>query len=218
MMCEQSLTLEGCFHIHLLKVSLISLSVILLIFWCCFNFLYFLLAEEDPGGPHPQRSKPPKISKRTWRSQRVRPAPALQPMEESKDSKHPFALYGSGEKAADIAGRKTHNVGPSASTSQVFLVDLYVTSFVVTEQKHQQELPFYFSCRSTSQLYVLRPDGRWNARSRLREQNGGELSLLIWTRPKSWFNLSSTPGSLSICAASQLAPDEVHTHTHIQLK
>ncbi|XP_062274533.1 centriole, cilia and spindle-associated protein [Scomber scombrus] len=75
--------------------------------------------EGDPGVPHPQRSKPPKMSKRTWRSQRVRPAPALQPKEESKDSKHPFALYGSGEKDADIAGRKTHNVGPSASTTQI---------------------------------------------------------------------------------------------------
>lgn len=75
--------------------------------------------ERDPGGPRPQQNKPPKMSKRTWRSQRVRPAPAPQPREDSKDSKHPFALYGSGEKDADIAGRKTHNVGPSASTNQI---------------------------------------------------------------------------------------------------
>lgn len=43
-------------------------------------------------------------------------------MEESKDGKHPFALYGSGEKEADIAGRKTHNVGPAASTNEVFFL------------------------------------------------------------------------------------------------
>ncbi|KAM7406269.1 hypothetical protein PAMP_000657 [Pampus punctatissimus] len=75
--------------------------------------------EKDPGSARPQQKKPPKFSKQTWRSQRVRPAPALQPKEDSKESKHPFALYGSGEKDADIAGRKTHNVGPSASTNEI---------------------------------------------------------------------------------------------------
>ncbi|XP_070815445.1 centriole, cilia and spindle-associated protein [Chaetodon trifascialis] len=70
--------------------------------------------ERDMGGP--QQSKPPTSSKQ---SQRVRPAPARQPREDSKDSRHPFALYGSGEKDADIAGRKTHNVGPAASTNEI---------------------------------------------------------------------------------------------------
>ncbi|XP_051235533.1 centriole, cilia and spindle-associated protein [Dicentrarchus labrax] len=76
--------------------------------------------EKDTGGP--QQSKPSKSSKQTWRSQRVRPAPTRQPWEDSKDNKdnrHPFALYGSGEKDADIAGRKTHNVGPVASTNEI---------------------------------------------------------------------------------------------------
>ncbi|MEQ2172222.1 hypothetical protein GOODEAATRI_018865 [Goodea atripinnis] len=39
--------------------------------------------------------------------------------EDPKKSAHPFALYGSGEKDADIAGRKTHNVGPAASTAEI---------------------------------------------------------------------------------------------------
>ncbi|XP_035538009.1 centriole, cilia and spindle-associated protein [Morone saxatilis] len=73
--------------------------------------------EKETGGP--QQSKPSKSSKQTWRSQRVRPAPTRQPVEDSKDSRHPFALYGSGEKDADIAGRKTHNVGPVASTNEI---------------------------------------------------------------------------------------------------
>ncbi|XP_044034207.1 centriole, cilia and spindle-associated protein [Siniperca chuatsi] len=73
--------------------------------------------ERDTRGP--QQSKPFKSSKRTWLSQRVRPAPTRQPGEDSKDSRHPFALYGSGEKDADIAGRKTHNVGPAASTNEI---------------------------------------------------------------------------------------------------
>ncbi|XP_073320146.1 centriole, cilia and spindle-associated protein [Pagrus major] len=73
--------------------------------------------ERDAGGP--QQSKPPRSSKHTWRSQRVRPAATRQPIEDSKDSRHPFALYGSGEKDADIASRKTHNVGPAASTKEI---------------------------------------------------------------------------------------------------
>ncbi|XP_038557063.1 centriole, cilia and spindle-associated protein [Micropterus salmoides] len=73
--------------------------------------------ERDTG--EPQQSKPKKSSKQTWRSQRVRPAPTQQPREDVKDSRHPFALYGSGEKDADIAGRKTHNVGPAASTNEI---------------------------------------------------------------------------------------------------
>lgn len=32
---------------------------------------------------------------------------------------HPFALYGSGERDADAAGRKTHNVRPAASTRHI---------------------------------------------------------------------------------------------------
>ncbi|XP_039987351.1 centriole, cilia and spindle-associated protein [Xiphias gladius] len=75
--------------------------------------------ERDTGRHQPQQSKPSKSSKKNWRSQQVRPAPSRQPMEDSMESRHPFALYGSGEKDADIAGRKTHNVGPAASTNEI---------------------------------------------------------------------------------------------------
>ncbi|CAN9506955.1 unnamed protein product [Ophioblennius macclurei] len=60
-----------------------------------------------------------KSTKQTWHSQRVRPATTRQLKEENKDSRHPFALYGSGEKDADISARKTHNVGPAASTKEI---------------------------------------------------------------------------------------------------
>lgn len=76
-------------------------------------------AAKDPGGGQPQLSKPSKSSKQTWRPQRVRPAPPRQPWEDNKDGRHPFALYGSGEKDADMAARKTHNVGPAASTKEI---------------------------------------------------------------------------------------------------
>ncbi|XP_042353752.1 centriole, cilia and spindle-associated protein [Plectropomus leopardus] len=75
--------------------------------------------ERDTAEPRPQQSKPPKSSKQTWRSQRVKPAPTRQPRDDSKESRHPFALYGSGEKDADMASRKTHNVGPVASTTEI---------------------------------------------------------------------------------------------------
>ncbi|XP_056268239.1 centriole, cilia and spindle-associated protein isoform X1 [Pseudoliparis swirei] len=75
--------------------------------------------ERDTGGARPQQSKAAKSSKQMWRSQRVRPAPAEPPRDDGKDRRHPFALYGSGEKEADMASRKTHNVGPAASTTEI---------------------------------------------------------------------------------------------------
>lgn len=36
-----------------------------------------------------------------------------------KESRHPFAMYGSGERQADMASKRTHNVGPAASTKEV---------------------------------------------------------------------------------------------------
>ncbi|RVE74669.1 hypothetical protein OJAV_G00024290 [Oryzias javanicus] len=60
-----------------------------------------------------------KSSKSTKRAQRVRPAPPRQPRKDAKESRHPFALYGSGERSADMAGRRTHNVGPAASTTEI---------------------------------------------------------------------------------------------------
>lgn len=73
--------------------------------------------ERDTVGQ--QKNRPSRSLKPSWRSQRVRPAAARQPREGSKDGRHPFALYGSGEKDADMAGRKTHNVGPAASTREI---------------------------------------------------------------------------------------------------
>ncbi|KAG7236027.1 hypothetical protein INR49_001427, partial [Caranx melampygus] len=74
--------------------------------------------ETGTGQQRPQQNKPSKPSKKSWHSQRVRPSPR-QLKEGSKESRHPFALYGSGERDADIAGRKTHNVGPAASTTEI---------------------------------------------------------------------------------------------------
>ncbi|KAK2852526.1 hypothetical protein Q7C36_007727 [Tachysurus vachellii] len=37
-----------------------------------------------------------------------------------KDSRHPFAMYGSGERQADMASKRTHNVGPAASTKEIY--------------------------------------------------------------------------------------------------
>ncbi|KAM9860733.1 centriole, cilia and spindle-associated protein [Aulostomus maculatus] len=75
--------------------------------------------ETDPGGPGPQQSKLSKLTKQTRCHQRVKPVVPQLPREENKEGRHPFALYGSGEKDADIASRKTHNVGPVASTNEI---------------------------------------------------------------------------------------------------
>ncbi|XP_075905916.1 centriole, cilia and spindle-associated protein isoform X2 [Nelusetta ayraudi] len=65
------------------------------------------------------QSKPSKQSRQARRSHHVKPVAAQQSREDSQESRHPFALYGSGEKDADTAGRKTHNVCPVASTHQI---------------------------------------------------------------------------------------------------
>uniref|UniRef100_A0A3Q2QIM0 Centriole, cilia and spindle-associated protein b n=1 Tax=Fundulus heteroclitus TaxID=8078 RepID=A0A3Q2QIM0_FUNHE len=75
--------------------------------------------EKETREPQPQPRKASKSTRQAWRSQRVRPAPSRHLKEDAKESRHPFALYGSGEKDADIAGRKTHNVGPAASTAEI---------------------------------------------------------------------------------------------------
>ncbi|XP_068168918.1 centriole, cilia and spindle-associated protein isoform X2 [Antennarius striatus] len=93
--------------------------------------------EKDAGGP-PQ-VKTSKSSKPAWRSQRVRPAPAPQPRKNGKDSRHPFALYGSGEKDADIAERKTHNVGPAASTNEIHVSALRAKTRREVERQFQTQ-------------------------------------------------------------------------------
>ncbi|KAJ0044318.1 hypothetical protein NL108_003455, partial [Boleophthalmus pectinirostris] len=59
-----------------------------------------------------------QLTSRQGRSQRVRPLPTQQIKEDSKQNRHPFVLYASGEKDSDIARRKTHNVRPVASTKE----------------------------------------------------------------------------------------------------
>ena len=53
------------------------------------------------------------------------------------EGRHPFALYGQGERAADMAAKRTHNVGPAASTGEVssrsltFHSTFYFSSLIV---------------------------------------------------------------------------------------
>ncbi|XP_046733255.1 LOW QUALITY PROTEIN: centriole, cilia and spindle-associated protein [Silurus meridionalis] len=47
------------------------------------------------------------------------PEPKPSIMSPDKESRHPFAMYGSGEKQADMASKRTHNVGPAASTKEI---------------------------------------------------------------------------------------------------
>ncbi|XP_029903194.1 centriole, cilia and spindle-associated protein [Myripristis murdjan] len=75
--------------------------------------------ERDRGAGHRQQTKTSKGSRPSWRASRVRPAPLQVPREDNKESRHPFALYGCGERDADMAARKTHNVGPAASTTEI---------------------------------------------------------------------------------------------------
>ncbi|XP_043992038.1 centriole, cilia and spindle-associated protein isoform X3 [Gambusia affinis] len=144
--------------------------------------------EKETRAARPHQRKPSKSTRPAWRSQRVRPVRQLK--EDTKEKRHPFALYGSGEKDADVADRKTHNVGPAASTAEVIFMN---------------------------RLCVLRPGGRWSGRSSPGDLSGVGPNQRSQIKPGWRFSPSSTPGSPSTCAASPLAPDRTAAeHQHQQ--
>lgn len=73
-------------------------------------------AQNVKNKPLPSQQPKPKLPRRP---PRVRPAHLRKPTEVNKENRHPFALYGSGERQADMAARRTHNVGPVLSTNEI---------------------------------------------------------------------------------------------------
>uniref|UniRef100_A0A3B5M3U4 Centriole, cilia and spindle-associated protein b n=1 Tax=Xiphophorus couchianus TaxID=32473 RepID=A0A3B5M3U4_9TELE len=92
---------------------------------------------EEAARPH--QRKPSESTRPAWRSQCVRPVRQLK--EDTKEKRHPFALYGSGEKDADIADRKTHNVGPAASTAEIHESALRAKTRRQVERQIQSQRP-----------------------------------------------------------------------------
>uniref|UniRef100_A0A8C6UX33 Centriole, cilia and spindle-associated protein b n=1 Tax=Neogobius melanostomus TaxID=47308 RepID=A0A8C6UX33_9GOBI len=70
---------------------------------------------QEAEGPQTQQNNTSKQR----RVLRLKPMPTQQSKEDSKQSRHPFVLYASGEKDSDMASRKTHNVCPVASTQEI---------------------------------------------------------------------------------------------------
>ncbi|XP_059927827.1 centriole, cilia and spindle-associated protein [Gadus macrocephalus] len=76
--------------------------------------------DQERVSRHPERVKTASRStKAPQLVKRVRSAPKHRPRDESMEGRHPFALYGQGERAADMAAKRTHNVGPAASTGEI---------------------------------------------------------------------------------------------------
>lgn len=72
-----------------------------------------LIASESGKKPEAQtKAKQSRKPLRAWSQLR-------KPKETDKKNRHPFALYGGGDKPAEMARKKTHNVGPAASTKEV---------------------------------------------------------------------------------------------------
>lgn len=90
------------------------------------------------------QSKPSKQSKPIRHPHQAKPVLAQQSREDSQERRHPFALYGSGEKDADTAGRKTHNVCPMASTHEVNPVLCFALGCVQYFSKVLKVLLFVF--------------------------------------------------------------------------
>lgn len=72
-----------------------------------------LIASESGKKPEAQtKAKQSRKPLRAWSQLR-------KPKETDKKNRHPFALYGGGDKPAEMARKKTHNVGPAASTKEI---------------------------------------------------------------------------------------------------
>ncbi|XP_077376070.1 centriole, cilia and spindle-associated protein isoform X2 [Festucalex cinctus] len=89
---------------------------------------------ETQTAPQAPQTKPPRHSRFTCAQRAKNAAPAQPPIE---DSKHPFALYASGEKDADTAGKKTYNVLPVASTNEIHASALRAKSRREAERQAQ---------------------------------------------------------------------------------
>lgn len=66
-------------------------------------------------GTGPKGQPKPKPSKKLPKLR----GPLRRLKEPDKENKHPFALYGQGERQAEMANKKTHNVCPAASTKEI---------------------------------------------------------------------------------------------------
>lgn len=81
-----------------------------------------------------------------------------------------------------MAGRKTHNVCPAASTREVSFLAVQLCG-VGTESYGMGILLLLLpSGRSMNLLFVPRPGGKWSIRSKLRGWSAGEPNLLIWSK------------------------------------
>ncbi|XP_026134247.1 centriole, cilia and spindle-associated protein-like isoform X1 [Carassius auratus] len=60
--------------------------------------------------------KSKRLSSHKFTRSKVKPHATKDP---EKENRHPFALYGGGERQTDMASKKTHNVGPAASTAEI---------------------------------------------------------------------------------------------------
>ncbi|XP_019751435.1 centriole, cilia and spindle-associated protein [Hippocampus comes] len=92
--------------------------------------------EKDPAARAAQQTTPQRLPKFKC-VQRVKKTAVVRPPND--DSKHPFALYASGEKDADVAGRKTHNVRPACSTNEIHASALRAKSRREVERQVQAQ-------------------------------------------------------------------------------
>ncbi|XP_076141232.1 centriole, cilia and spindle-associated protein [Alosa pseudoharengus] len=76
-------------------------------------------AEVEPEVPAKPKSRQHTSSKSTRPKSQPRKCQEAKDTKDNKENRHPFALYGWGERQADMAAKKTHNVGPAASTKEI---------------------------------------------------------------------------------------------------
>ncbi|KAM9240810.1 centriole, cilia and spindle-associated protein [Leptosomus discolor] len=132
--------------------------------------------EQEKTVEHPSVKEADKTSRTGQRPSRSalssrndrRSAKSPQKTDAPKDNKHPFALYGWGERQTDTGSQKTHNVCASASANerylQNWLLEMYFCILTLMKTREEQQAVSTrhpTAGRFTNLLYEQRTGDKW---------------------------------------------------------
>nr|XP_029495714.1 centriole, cilia and spindle-associated protein isoform X1 [Oncorhynchus nerka] len=111
-----------------------------------------LIAPESGKKPEAQtKTKQSRKPPRAWSQLR-------KPKETDKKNRHPFALYGGGDKPAEMARKKTHNVGPAASTKEIHQSALRAKTRREVEKQVQKVDKWRVRSAELEKVTITKPD------------------------------------------------------------
>ncbi|KAL0983811.1 hypothetical protein UPYG_G00133070 [Umbra pygmaea] len=123
------------------------------------------LEEEKQGRGFMAIESEKKTDTKTKAKQTRKPSRARiqlrKPKEPDKENRHPFAMYGGGDRPVEMASKKTHNVGPAASTNKIHESALLAKTrreIVKQMQKVDRETQKVFQSAELEKVTKNKPD------------------------------------------------------------